>query len=140
MKRTALLVIPLILLLTACAPSANVPLDDLFPAEVGAFLRTDGPYQDTQIDGMDVSIYQGPEGIVVLKVGKVGEPNVPSAVSILPGTATNISDDPALGPRSGAFFEFAGEYHAAWGNGDWVFVLSATSPQARLAFLGGYGF
>lgn len=139
-KLVFVMTISLLTLLSACAPSAEVPLDDLYPAEIGLFLRTDGPYQDTQVEGMDVAIYQGPDGVVVLKAGKIGEPNVPSAVSVMPGTATNISDDPALGPRAGAFFEFAGEYHAAWGNGDWVFVLSATSAQARSAFLGGYGF
>lgn len=128
------------LALTGCASSPDVPLQDLFPPEIGLFLRTDGPYQDTEIDGMDVGIYQGPDGVVVLKVGKIGENNVASAVSVLPGTATNITDDPALGPRPGVFFEFSGEYHAAWGNGDWIFVISATSAQARSTFLGGYGF
>jgi len=135
-----LLIVATSFLLTACAQPGDVPEEDLFPGDVNAFFRTDGPYPDPDVDGLKVGTYQGPSGVVTLKVGKIGEENVPEALSVLPGTATDVGPDPALGPRLGVFFTFANEYHAAWGNGDWLFVLSASSSDARSQFLGAYGF
>lgn len=125
-------------LLAGCVV-ADIPPGDLFPPEVGDYLRTSGPAPDPAT-GVDQAIYQGPGGIVRLSVNRVGADQVDYALSELPPMAINVGYDEALGPRDGVFFTFAQEYHAAWGNGDWVFIISATSEGARGTFLAFYGF
>jgi hypothetical protein len=117
----------------------DVPVEELFPPSVGDFLRISGPTPAPDT-GVDEAIYQGPTGTVVLRVRWVGRDQVEHALSQLPPSATDVGYDSALGPRSGTFFTFGNEYHAAWGNGDWVFVLSASSEAVRAAFLAFYGF
>ena len=87
-----------------------------------------------------MSTYQGPAGETTLQIRLIGEENIEYALSELPQTATEVGYDDALGPRNGLFFNFADEFHAAWGNGDWIFILSASSADARRAFLASYGF
>ena len=125
-------------LLVGCAPVEEVPAE-LFPAQVGQFLRISGPNVEEGTE-VDIAVYQGPDGTTTLRINWVGEENVAQALSELPPTATDIAIDPALGQRQGVFFNYAGEYHAAWGNGDWVFVISSTSEASRSGFLAGYGF
>jgi hypothetical protein len=117
----------------------EAPVDDLFPPQVGEFLRTSGPAADPATE-VDQATYVATSGAVILYVKRVGAENVEAALSELPPMATNIGYDSALGQRNGVFFTFAEEYHAAWGNGDWVFVLSAPSEQVRAAFLSGYSY
>lgn len=126
------------LLLAGCVVS-EVPLDELFPAQVGDFFRISGPSPEPPA-GADTASYQGPHGTATLRIKWVGAEQVEHALSELPASASEIGYDPALGQRQGSFFDFADEYHAAWGNGDWVFVLSASTPEARVAFLAAYGF
>lgn len=137
MKRLLLAVLAALLL--AGCEVADIPSSELFPGSVGDFLRVSGPTPDTTA-GVEQAVYQGPAGSATLKVRWVGEENVSHALSELPPTATDIGYDAALGPREGVFFTFADEYHAAWGNGDWVFVLSAESTDGRTSFLAFYGF
>lgn len=124
---------------SGCAVEDAEPLDELFPGQVGDFLRTSGPGLDPET-GVDQAIYEGPAGSVLLRVRRVGAEQVPAALSELPPTAANVGYDSALGQRDGVFFTFANEYHAAWGNGDWVFVLSGSSEAARITFLSLYGY
>src|SRR5574341_83775 len=133
---TAFLVIALAM--SGCVEE-RLPLEQLFPASVGAYLRTEGPGYDAET-GANFAYYEGPEGRVFLRTRQVGAGQVEHALGQLPLGAANVAADPALGVRDGTFFEFGGEYHAAGGNGDWVFVISASSPQARAAFLALYGF
>lgn len=137
-RRSIALWAGLVLALVGCA-TAGVPLDDLFPPQVGEFLRTGGPSPDPATS-VDWAIYQGPEGAVTLRIKRVGRSQIEHALSELPPMATGVGYDPALGQREGVFFTFASEYHAAWGNGDWVFILSASTEAARAAFLASYGF
>lgn len=127
------------MLLSGCVSEDQAPLDDLFPAQVGEFLRTSGPGPDP-VTAVDQSVYEGASGIVILRIKQVGADNIDEALSELPPTATSVGYDPALGQRNGVFFTFSEEYHAAWGNGDWVFVMSASSEAARLSFLSTYGY
>jgi hypothetical protein len=127
-----------IVLLAGCAPVEEVPAE-LFPAQVGQFLRISGPTIEPGTE-VDMAVYQGPDGTTTLRINWVGEENVAQALSELPPTATDIGMDAALGQRQGVFFNYADEYHAAWGNGDWVFVISSTSEASRNGFLAGYGF
>lgn len=117
----------------------EAPMDELFPGQVADYLRTSGPAYDPET-GVDQAVYTGPQGTALLRIRRVGADQIDAALSELPPTATAIGYDPALGERDGVFFTFADEYHAAWGNGDWVFVLSAPTEASRLAFLSGYGF
>jgi hypothetical protein len=127
------------ILLVGCGAEQNAPNEDLFPPQVGEFLRTSGPGPDP-VSGVDQSIYEGASGIVILRIKQVGEEKVQAALAELPPTATSIGYDPALGQRNGQFFLFNQEFHAAWGNGDWVFVLSSSTEAARLVFLSAYGY
>lgn len=127
------------LMLSGCGAEQNAPVEELFPPEVGEFLRTSGPGPDP-VSGVDQSIYEGPSGIVILRIKQVGEDNIQTALAELPATATNIGYDAALGQRNGQFFLYNQEFHAAWGNGDWVFVLSSSTEAARLVFLSAYGY
>jgi len=126
-------------LLTACEAERDTPLDELFPPQAGQYLRAQGPSPDPAT-GVDQAVYQGPEGIILLRIKRVGKDQVAHALSQLPPAATDIRADPALGQRQGTFFTFGGQFHAAWGNRDWVFVLSAPSDAARIVFLAGYGY
>lgn len=126
------------LLLVGCAPPA-FDTGQLLPAEVGDFARTEGPVYDAE-SGVDVAAYRGEPGAVTLRVRQLDPDEVETALSGLPTGATEVGSDPALGEREGVFFSFAEEYHAAWANGDWVFILSATTDDARRAFLASYGF
>ncbi len=126
-------------LLIGCVVDESTPAD-LFPGQVGEFLRTGGPSPRVDVQDVDQATYQGPSGAVTLNVRRVGAENVSPALEGLPLTATAVGYDEALGQRQGVFFTFGDEYHAAWGNGDWVFVLSASTPAARAAFLGSYGY
>jgi hypothetical protein len=123
----------------ACASGA-VPLDTIFPGQVGDYLRTNGPYPHATIPDMTTAIYTGPAGEVRLNAKDVGQDQVAQALDEVPFAATHVGYDEALGLRDGVFFTYGSEYHAAWGNGDWVLVLSATSEAARIAFLASYGF
>lgn len=125
-------------LLSGCL-SAGVDRETLLPPKVGSYMRTSGPVVEAET-GVDVATYQGPEGAVTLRVKEVGAEQVATALTGLPPLATDVSPDPGLGQRQGVFFTFADEFHAAWGNGDWVFVLSASTDAARRAFLGVYGY
>lgn len=129
----------LTLIFSGCV-TTEVPLDELFPPNVGSYLRVYGPAPD-QETGVDMATYQGTDGeMITLRIKWVGVQQVPYALGELPSTATEVGYDLALGQREGTFFTFASEYHAAWGNGDWVFVLSATSQAARVDFLASYGY
>jgi hypothetical protein len=125
------------LLLAACVPRFSI--EDLFAGQVGSYLRMSGPAIEAET-GVHVGVYAGPEGSVTLRVRQVGEDRVRDALAVLPPLAADVVSDPALGVREGTFFTYGGEYHAAWGNGDWVFVLSASTDAARRAFLAAYGF
>ncbi len=133
-----LLVIVIGMLLGGCA-SQQTPLDDMFPARVGDYLRVDGPTHDASQD-LQRATYKGLDGAVELRAKFVGKDQVARALTGLPLAATNVTADPALGQRKGTFFDFEGQFHAAWGNGDWVFIISAPTSAARVAFLAGYGF
>lgn len=126
------------LLLAGCAPDA-FDTTQLLPAEVGGFVRTDGPTYDAD-GGVDLAAYDGEPGAVTLRIRQVDPEQVDAALSGLPPGATEVGTDPALGERQGVVFSFADEFHAAWANGDWVFILSATTDDARRAFLASYGF
>jgi hypothetical protein len=130
--------IGLILLLSGCSGSP-VSQDDLFPYQVGDYLRTGGPAVEAAT-GVDVATYRGPDGSATLRVRLVGADRVDEALNGLPLGATEIGYDSSLGVRQGTFFVYGGEYHAAWSNEDWVFVLSASTDLARRGFLVGYGF
>ncbi|MBN1122742.1 MAG: hypothetical protein JXJ17_16820 [Anaerolineae bacterium] len=130
--------IGLMLLLSGCA-GGSVSQDDLFPYQVGDYLRTGGPAVEAT-SGADVATYRGPDGSVTLRVRLVGADQVDEALNGLPVGSTEVGYDASLGVRQGTFFLYGGEYHAAWGNEDWVFVLSATSDMSRRAFLAAYGF
>jgi hypothetical protein len=136
-KRT-LSILPLILLLSGCVV-ADASSADLFPANAGDYLRISGPAPDPDHGG-DEALYQGPDGMVRVYARWVGEDQVETALSELPPLATDVGPSDALGPREGVFFTFGDEYHAAWGNGDWLFVISATTETARISFLAYYGF
>jgi hypothetical protein len=123
----------------ACASGA-APLDAIFPGQVGDYLRTSGPYPHAGLEGVTTATYTGPAGEVRLNVKNVGQAQVAQALSEVPVAATDVEYNEALGLRDGVFFTYASEYHAAWGNGDWVLVLSATTEAARIAFLASYGF
>jgi hypothetical protein len=125
-------------MLAGCA-SGRISQEDLFPPSVGDFLRVDGPAVEATTE-VDFASYQGPPGAVTLRIRQVGAGQVDEALAGLPPLATEVGHDPALGVREGVFFTYSGEYHAAWGNGDWVFVVSSTTDTARRAFLASYGF
>ena len=128
-----------LLLLAGCVSDDSAPLNDLFPPQVGDFLRTSGPAPDP-VTGVDQATYQGGAGSATLRIRRVGAAQIDHALSELPPTATDVGYDAALGQREGVFFTFGEEFHAAWGNGDWVFILSAGSPSSRVAFLNTYGY
>jgi hypothetical protein len=117
----------------------DVPLEQLFPPNVSDFLRTSGPMLEPNAN-VQMATYQTADSYVLLRVRQVGRENVEHALSVLPPNATILGPDPALGQRDGMLFNFGNEYHAAWGNGDWVFILSASSEVARMSFLVTYGF
>ncbi len=127
-----------LVILSGCL-STEIPLDDLFPGQVGDFLRTSGPSLEVGAD-VNVATYIGSQGAVTLRIKQVGRDRVDEALSRLPPNSTEVGYDSALGLREGTFFTFANEYHAAWGNQDWVFVLSASTDLARRAFLASYGY
>lgn len=128
----------LTLLAAGCAPPA-LDTSALFPEQVGEFARTSGPGVEAET-GVDVAVYEAPEGVVRLRVRQVAEEEIAPALAGLPPAATDVGPDEALGQRQGTFFSFGGEYHAAWANGDWVFVLSASSDYSRRAFLASYSY
>jgi len=136
-KHGVVVCILIVLLLAACAPTFSP--DQLFPSTVGDFLRVSGPAPDPDT-GVDTAIYQGPPGTVMLRAREVGSDEVETALSQPPFGATSVGLDPGLGTREGIFFDYGGQFHAAWGNGDWVFIITADSDAARRNFLNGYGF
>jgi hypothetical protein len=138
-KKAAWMLMLSALLLIGCVVEEDVPTDSLFPPQVGAFLRTSGPGSDAET-GVDKATYGGTNGALRLSIKRVGADQIQHALGELPPNATSVGYDPALGQRSGVFFSFGDEYHAAWGNGDWVFVLSAPSEIDRLTFLNAYGY
>ncbi len=138
-KLSVFLLLALAFWLAGCVQS-ELPLSDLFPPAVGDYLRTDGPSPDTANPDVQVAVYQGPAGSILLRLKQVGRDQIEHALSELPPLATDVGYDTALGQRDGVFFTFGNEYHAAWGNGDWVFVLSASSAEARAGFLASYGY
>jgi len=127
------------LVLAACLES-DVPVEVLFPGQVGEYLRTSGPSPHASVPGVELAVYQGPSGTVTLQARRVDAGQAQAALNTLPPLATNVGYDPALGQREGVFFTFGEEYHAAWANGDWVFVLSASTEAGRAAFLSAYGY
>lgn len=132
-------ILTITLLLAACG-GGTITATDLFVPNVGDFLRVSGPGTEPDT-GANVSVYQGAAGQVVLKIVDAGsQPGAQYAVETLPTSATDVGYDAALGQREGVFFTFNNEYHAAWSNGNWVFVITADSPNARSAFLASYGF
>ena len=132
--------VSILILLTGCVVDP-VPGDDLFPGQVGQFLRISGPVSHTIEPEVSVATYEGPDGTVNLHIRRVeSEAEVDVALNGLPPLATNVGYDPSLGQREGVYFTFGGEFHAAWGNAEWVFVLSTPDERAREVFLGGYGF
>ncbi|MGF1504284.1 MAG: hypothetical protein GYB64_15295 [Chloroflexi bacterium] len=138
MKRFFSLLVVLIVT-AACTGQQTISTEQLFPTTVGSFLRTGGPYTEPET-GVESATYAGPEGTAMLQVRFVGEENVDYALNNLPALATNVEPDEALGERKGVFFTYGVTEHAAWGNGDWVFVLTASSDAARRIFIAGYGF
>ncbi len=129
----------MVCVLLAGCQGGSVSVDTLLPAQVGSYLRTSGPIHDDR-SGADSATYQGAEGTVTLNVRWVGRAEVSTALETLPPNSANVGPDPGLGVRKGIFFTFADEYHAAWGNDDWVFVLSASTDATRRAFLAAYGY
>ncbi|MCC6904672.1 MAG: hypothetical protein IT326_02445 [Anaerolineae bacterium] len=127
-----------VIVLAGCGGS-GVTSADLFVPNAGDFLRVSGPATEADT-GVDVALYQGPQGDVTLRIRQLSQGQIDYALSVLPQNATEVGYDPALGQRNGTCFTFANEYHASWGNGDWIFVLTASSPEARAAFLAAYGF
>lgn len=117
----------------------DVPLEQLFPPNVSDYLRTSGPLLDPNAN-VQMATYQTADNYILLRIRQVGRENVEHALSVLPPNATILGPDPSLGQRDGTLFNFGNEYHAAWGNGDWVFILSASSEAARMSFLAAYGF
>jgi len=138
MTRLGALALIAALALVGCA-TQTMPLDQVFPVRIGDFLRTDGPNHDPG-QNVDSATYHGADGEVLLRVRFVGKDQVARALDGMPLSATNVGQDPALGQRKGEFFDYGGQYHAAWGNGDWIFVVSAPTQSSRIAFLAGYGF
>jgi hypothetical protein len=138
-KHFLFVILPVVtLVLTSCITQA-ISSDDLYPPSVGTFLRTEGPNLDTTT-GMDRATFGGNTGVVILQTKRIGEANMEQAIGKLPLGAIDAGPDPALGQRTGVFFSFDGKYHAAWGNGDWLFIISADTPEARNAFLAGYSY
>ena len=134
-----LIVAAVCLLLTACVVDDDTSTAQLFPPQVGDFLRTSGPDPDPTT-GVDQAMYGANDGSILLRIRRVGADQIEHALSELPTNASDVGYDPALGQRDGVFFTFGEEYHAAWGNGDWVFVLSAPSTADRTIFLNAYGY
>lgn len=141
MRKLAILIALVLaaLALAACSSTPQLEASALFPPQVGGFTRMSGPGIDADT-GVDVATYEAAEGTVVLHVKQVPEGQASAALGELPPAATDIVVDPALGQRQGMFFNFAGEFHAAWSNGDWVFVTSATTDLARRSFLASYSY
>src|SRR5690242_7162390 len=77
------------MLLAGCGAEPTAPIEELFPPQVGEFLRTSGPGPDP-VSGVDQSIYEGASGIVILRIKQVGEENIQTALSELPMNATNV--------------------------------------------------
>lgn len=141
-RRTGRFCLLLLLAIAAAGCAAappELPADALFPATVGEFTRVTGPGVDPE-SGLDVAVYESPAATLTLYVKQMPEGQAEAALSGLPPDATEVGPDPALGQRQGVFFSFGGEYHAAWGNGDWVFVLSAETDYGRRAFLASYTY
>ncbi|MBN1311051.1 MAG: hypothetical protein JXB30_06490 [Anaerolineae bacterium] len=134
----SVLFLGLLVVLASCV-EMDVPLEQLFPPNTGEFLRTSGPVFEPG-NSLQVATYQTADDYVLLRLRQVGRENIEHALSVLPQNATIIGQDPALGQRDGTLFNYGSEYHAAWGNGDWVFILSASSETARVSFLAAYGF
>lgn len=139
MKITSLVLVVLTALsLSACGTPQADP-DQLFPAIVGGFTRASEPITDPTTDVQMVT-YTGPSGSVLLRARWVGEGNTAAALAGLPAGAIDPGYDEALGVRDGVFFALGSEIHAAWANGDWVFILSTAEPAARREFLAAYSF
>lgn len=137
--RLALGALAALALLAACGPPP-IDLEEIMPPAVGDFERTGGPALEADT-GLTFATYEAPElGSVILRARQVGEEQVAPALEELPPQAEEVGQDEALGEREGVFFTYGGEFHAAWGNRDWVFVLSADSDPARRAFMAWYGF
>ena len=128
----------LLAILTGCV-EMDVPLEQLFPPNAGEYLRTSGPMFEPT-NSLQIATYQTADDYVLLRLRQVGRENIEHSLSVLPQSAVIIGYDPSLGQRDGTLFNFGNEYHAAWGNGDWLFILSASSEQARISFLAAYGF
>ena len=139
MRRGIIFLSLTITILLAGCKVAEDPTTDLFPGAVGDYFRISGPTPDPDT-GVDVAIYQSAEGNIRLNIKWVGADQVGTALSELPPNAENVGYQEALGPRNGVFFTFGGGYHAAWGNDDWVFVISADTEAGRRNFLAFYGF
>jgi hypothetical protein len=129
------------LLLVAACQEIEPDMEALFPAQVGDYLRISGPTPDPDT-GVDVATYQGPQGMVMLRVSRIGRDAIAPALENLPPGAAEIGQGSELGGRSGITFAFAGDYnfHAAWGNRDWLFVVDAPDRETLAVFLAAYGF
>ncbi len=138
LKSLALIILASSLILSACGTPQADP-DQLFPAIVGGFSRASEPIADPNTD-VQMATYTGPSGSVLLRARWVGEENTAAALAGLPAGAIDPGYDEALGVRDGVFFALGNEVHAAWANGDWVFILSTTEPAARREFLAAYSF
>jgi hypothetical protein len=139
MRVRTLVGLVLVLLLASACQEAAPDLEALFPAQVGGYLRISGPAPDPET-GVDEATYQGPQGAMVLRVTRIGREAIGDALAGLPPGASEIGHDPALGMRSGVTFTYAGSAHAAWGNGDWLFVVDAPDRETLATFLAAYGF
>lgn len=127
-----------LIVLAGCAPRFDP--GPLFPERAGDYVRVDGPNADRS-GRLFGGAYRAPDGgSVTLLARHVGVDAVAQAVLTLPEGAENQGYDPSMGARKGLTFAYNGEQHAAWANGDWVFVLSAPDVDQRAAFLAGYGF
>lgn len=139
MRAKTFVILALILTFAAGCWGGDPDLEERFPAQVGPYLRTSGPAPDLE-SGVDTATYQGPDGVIVLRVTRVGRGAIGPALAELPPGATSIGHSPALGVREGVTFAFAGNYHAAWGNVDWLFVVDAPNEDALATFLASYGY
>lgn len=135
---SVLLLIVVCTVQAGCTVDERLPQSNLFPPQVGEYLRTSGPVTDSET-GVDLANYSGPDGVAVLRVKLVGKDQVSHALSQLPPGATDVQIDPEQGTRVGTFFTYGGEFHAAWGNGDWVLIVSAPTAAMRSTFLANYG-
>ncbi len=139
MRIRTLVGVGLALLCAAACGEMEPDVEALFPPQVGELLRISGPLPDPET-GVDVATYQGAQGTVTLQATRIGRDAIDDALAELPPGASGIGHDPALGMRSGVTFTYAGGAHAAWGNGDWLFLVDAPDNETLAVFLAAYGY